>query len=215
MVFHVINRGNRRDRIFWKHSDFKSFERIIIEVMEHVDTRLLSYCLMPNHWYMVVWPLKDGDLGRFVHRVTTTHVRRSHLHTDRVGTGHLYQGIYKSFPIQNDHHLYTVMRYVERNPLRAGLVEQAEEWEWSSFWAQTKNSRRRDKPSLSDWPIERPSDWPTVVNTPLTMTELSHVRVSINRGRPYGNQNWQQNTAQQLRLTSTLHPRGRPSEKRG
>jgi putative transposase len=150
-----------------------------------------------------------------VHRVTTTHVRRSHLRTDRVGTGHLYQGIYRSFPIQTDNHLFTVLRYVERNPLRAGLVEETGDWAWSSFYGQPNSHCETRRPALSDWPIEKPIDWNSIVNTPLTMAEIEQVRFSVNHGRPYGNQTWQLDTAHRLGLASTLRPRGRPPKKRG
>lgn len=118
MIFHVLNRGNARDRIFDGDGGFAAFEKVLAETQSEVFVRILSYCLMPNHWHLVLWPLKDGDLGRFMQRLTTTHVRRWHLHHHTVGTGHLYQGTYKSFPIEEDDHLYTVLRYVERNPVR-------------------------------------------------------------------------------------------------
>src|SRR5690606_10261916 len=76
------------------------------------------------------WPYRDGDLPRWMQWVTTCHVRRYHRHYK--GSGHVWQGRYKSFPSQNDAHLLTVLRYVERNPVRAGLVERAEQWAYSS-----------------------------------------------------------------------------------
>ena len=125
MIFHVLNRGNARDRIFDDDADYAAFEKVLAETQAETFVRILSYCLMPNHWHLVLWPLKDGDLGRFMQRLTTTHVRRWHLHHHSVGTGHLYQGTYKSFPIEEDDHLYTVLRYVERNAVRPTLVERA------------------------------------------------------------------------------------------
>ena len=90
MIFHVLNRGNGRDEIFSKEEDYAAFEKILLETQEQVFVRILSDCLMPNHWHLVLWPLHDGDLGRFMQRLTTTHVRRWHLHHHSVGTGHLY-----------------------------------------------------------------------------------------------------------------------------
>ncbi len=132
-VFHVLNRGNGRMRIFDKDGDYRAFETLLSESLNRFRLRLLCYCLMPNHWHLVLWPRADGDLGRFMQRLTTTHVRRWHLHRHTVGHGHLYQGLYKSFPIQQDEHFLTVCRYVERNPLRANLVERAQDWHWSSL----------------------------------------------------------------------------------
>ena len=102
MIFHVLNRGNARDQIFDRDSDYAAFEKVLAESQEQVSVRILSYCLMPNHWHLVLWPFRDGDLGRFMQRLTTTHVRRWQLHHRSVGTGHLYQGTYKSFPVEED-----------------------------------------------------------------------------------------------------------------
>jgi REP element-mobilizing transposase RayT len=126
MVFHVLNRANARHRIFEHADDYSAFERVMSDTVEHTAMRILSYCIMPNHWHMLLWPRRKGDLGAFMQRLTTTHVRRWHLYRDSVGMGHLYQGTYKSFPVEQDEHLLAVFRYVERNALRAELVDRAE-----------------------------------------------------------------------------------------
>src|SRR5262249_8247 len=102
--------------------------------------RLLAYCVMPNHWHLVLWPHHDGDLSEFLRWLTVTHTQRWHAHHHTAGTGPLYQGRFKSFPIQADESLLSVCRYVERNPLRAGLVRQAETWRWGSLWHRVKGS---------------------------------------------------------------------------
>ncbi len=216
-VFHVLNRGNARMQIFDDTSDYRAFEQVLAETQERFRMRLLSYCLMPNHWHMVLWPRGDGDLGRFMQRLTTTHVRRWHLHRHTVGDGHLYQGIYKSFPIQQDEHFLTVCRYVERNALRANLVERAEDWRWSSLAVSRMSAARRrgDKcPSLADWPVDRPRGWCRLVNKPQTDEEQEALHRAVQRGRPYGTPSWQERTAQRLGLQSTMRPRGRPAKKR-
>src|SRR5215211_2140173 len=88
-VFHVLNRGNRRGQIFDDDGDFAAFERVLAETLVLVPLRLLAYCLMPNHWHLLLWPTADGQLGRFMHRLTVTHVRRwhAHRHTDADGAG--------------------------------------------------------------------------------------------------------------------------------
>ena len=134
MIFHAHNRGNARDRIFDDDADYAAFERVLAEVPSELPVRILAYCLMPNHWHLILWPLRDGCLGRFRQRVTTTHVRRWHLHRDTVRAGHLYQGTYKSFPIEEGDHLSAVPRYVERNPVRPTMVKRAEDWKSGSLW---------------------------------------------------------------------------------
>ena len=121
MVYHVLNRANARMPIFEKAEDYDAFERILDEAVRRVRMRLLAYCAMPNHWHMVVWPREDGDLSAFVGWLTLTHTQRWHAHRHSVGTGHVYQGRFKSFLVESDEHLWTVCRYVEGNALRAGL----------------------------------------------------------------------------------------------
>jgi putative transposase len=215
MIFHVLDRGNARDQIFHKDSDYAAFEKVLAETQEQISLRILSYCVMPNHWHLVLWPRRDGDLGRFMQRLTTTHVRRWHLHRRTVGTGHLYQGTYKSFPIEADEHLYTVLRYVERNPVRPTLVDRAEEWRWSSLWRLLHPSDNDAKPVLCPWPIPRPSDWLARVNRALTKKEVEAVHVSVARGRPFGTETWQERTAKRLGLESTFRSRGRPRKTDG
>jgi len=212
MIFHVLNRGNAAAPIFLEDADYAAFERAMAETMTRVPMRLLAYCLMPNHWHLVLWPVKDGDLARFVQRLTTTHVRRWHLHRNTVGSGHLYQGTYKSFPIKDDDHLLTVLRYVERNPVRPTLASRADEWRWSSLWRRRHPADDADKPALCPWPIERPTDWLARVNRAISKKELEAIRISVVRGRPFGDEEWQKRTAKRLGLESTFRPRGRPKK---
>ena len=146
-------------------------------------------------------------------RLTTTHVRRWHLHRNSVGSGHLYQGTYKSFPVQNDSHFLTVCRYVERNPLRAGLVERAVHWRWGSLGSQTVTGTNADRPPLSDWPLTKPRNWMSLVNRPQTQAEEDALRLSVQRRRPFGCPTWQRRIARRLNLATTSRPRGQPAKR--
>jgi putative transposase len=115
-VYHALNRSNARAPIFLKDGDYEAFERVMVKSLEHVaGMRLVAYCLMPNHWHLVLWPRRDGELSDFMHWLTLTHTQRWHAHYRDVGSGHLYQGRFKSFPIEADDHYFAVSRYVERN----------------------------------------------------------------------------------------------------
>jgi putative transposase len=212
MTFHVINRGNAREPLFVSDAEYAAFEKLMAETVDRVAMRVLGYCLMPNHWHLVLWPKEDGDLGRFIQRLTTTHVRRWHLDRQTVGLGHLYQGTYKSFPVEEDEHLLTVLRYVERNPVRPTLVPRAERWRWSSLWRWLHPDENSDRPQVCPWPIERPADWLARVNRTLTSKELEALHESVVRGRPFGDLDWQKRTAKRLGLESTFRPRGRPKK---
>ena len=209
-VFHVLNRGNDRRELFTRDSDYLAFLRVLTDTAERVPVRILAWCLMPNHWHLLLWPVEDGQLGDFMQRLTTTHVRRWRLHRHSVGSGHLYQGTYKSFPVEKDEYFYTVGRYVERNPLRAGLVRRAEDWTWSSLGSRHSPEALTESPPLSPWPVVRPRNWAALVNEPQTEAELEALRASVQRGRPFGSPSWQKRTAKRLGLESTFRPRGRP-----
>ncbi|MGH9147878.1 MAG: transposase, partial [Vicinamibacterales bacterium] len=205
LLFHILNRGVRRHRVFDQAQDYRAFESLLGEAINKIAMRLLVYCLMPNHWHLVVWPADSQELSKFMHWLTLTHTQRWHAAHGTGGTGSLYQGRYKSFPIQNGFHFFTVCRYVERNAVRAGLVERAEDWPWSSLARRCKNCQDN---WLSDWPVPRPIDWLELVNRPENLTELTALREAVKRGSPFGDQAWTCSTATQLGLQSALRVRG-------
>ena len=170
-----------------------------------LPTRVLGYCLLPNHFHLVLWPRADGDLSHWMQWLLTAHVRRYHRHYG--GSGHVWQGRFKAFPIQQDPHLLTALRYVERNALRAGLVARAQDWAWSSvaLWS------REDRPAyLVEGPVQRGPNWVRDVNRPMGDRELAVLRQSVKRGAPFGALPWAQRMAVRLGLESTLRSRGRP-----
>jgi REP-associated tyrosine transposase len=208
-IYHVLNRANARLTIFDDAADYEAFESVLLQAVERSGTRLLAYCIMPNHWHLLVWPRKDGELSRFLGWLTLTHTQRWHAHRHSAGSGHLYQGRFKSFPVEDDEHFYTVARYVERNAARANLVRRAEQWRWGSLFHWLRGSAD-DQRLLTAWPLPRQANWVQHVNEPLTEAELTAVRRSIDRGSPFGGSNWCQRTVERLRLEATLRPRGRP-----
>lgn len=212
MLFHVLNRGVGRMQIFRGEQDYDAFHRVVEETLRVAPIRICSYCWMPNHWHFVLWPERDGELSRFMQRMANMHTQRWQRAKLRVGYGHLYQGRFKSFSIESDEHFYSVVRYVERNALRAGLVGRAEDWRWGSLYQRTQQSRG---PLLADWPLPQPSDWTEYVNLPQTEAELEAIRRCVRRGSPYGSATWAERTADELGLQSTLRRRGRPRKDRG
>jgi putative transposase len=207
MVYHVLNRGNARMRLFHKPADYEAFERVLAESLERYPIDLFTYCVMPNHWHLVVRPRTAEALGRWMGWVGVTHVRRHHEHYERRGGGHLYQGRFKSFPVSEDGYFLALCRYVEANALRARLVERAEQWQWNGLWR--RRHRRKDLP-LADWPVERPRGWLEIVQASLSREALSILRTSVQRGRPLGSAEWVTKTAARLGLDYTLRDPGRP-----
>jgi putative transposase len=211
LIYHVLNRANARMTIFEQDAEYEAFEKVLQEAVERTQTRLLAYCIMPDHWHLIVWPKQHGELSRFVGWLTLTHTQRWHAHRHSRGSGHVYQGRFKSFPVQRDEHFYTACRYVERNALRAKLVERAEQWRWSSFYRR-KLSKAGEKSWLSAWPLERPRRWAALVNGAETEAELAAVRRSVNRGCPLGEKTWTDKMVRRLGLEMTLRPHGRPKK---
>lgn len=211
IAYHVMNRTWGKLDLFEDAGDYEAFERVLVEAVgREPSMRVCAYCLMPNHFHLVLWPKGDGQLSRFMQWVSMTHAQRWHAHRRTGGRGHLYQSRFKSFPVQRDEHFLSVCRYVERNPLRANLVARAEDWRWGSLWARTGQPPAPTRPILADWPVDRPRDWTAWVNRPQDEKELAALRLSRDRGRPYGTDRWSAATAAKLGIQSALRPIGRP-----
>jgi REP-associated tyrosine transposase len=213
LVYHVLNRANGRREIFQSAADYRAFENALAEIQQRVPMRVLAWCLMPNHWHLLLWPKGDGDLSNYMRLVTLTHTQRWHAFRRSAGTGHLYQGRFKSFVVQHDGHFLTVCRYVEANALRASLVGRAEKWRWCSLSQQCEDASR-GRPRLHEWPVARPRDWTEYVNEAAKPADLEALRRSAQRGTPYGQATWVEQVAGKLGLRSTLRPPGRPKKKR-
>jgi putative transposase len=205
ICYHVVNRGNNRAKVFHKPEDLSAFVTTIADACEYRPMRVLSYCVMPNHFHLVLWPLHDLDLSRWMQWLLSAQVRR--YHRDHGGSGHVWEGRFRCFPIQPDHHLLSVMRYVESNPVRAKLAKRAENWRWSSL-GYGPDRIQLFKPAPA--PIKRGRNWLEKVNTPFPPAELQRIRQSVNRGTPLGTDPWVQETAALLGLESSMRPRGRP-----
>lgn len=183
-IYHALNRGNARQTIFHQEEDFAAFERVISEGLERFKVKLFSYQWMSNHWHMVLSPQLEGEMSRFLYWTTMTHSARYHARYLTAGEGHVYQGRYKSFPIEDDVHFLTACRYVERNALAGKLVLRAEDWRWGSLW----NWRGSDSVvRLSSWPVARLPNCIERVNMSMAAKEEKQFKQSIERGCPLGN----------------------------
>ena len=205
--YHVLNRGNNRTTVFSNPDEFESFQRLMKRAQARRPLEVAAACLMPNHFHLVVKPLASSDLASWLHWLLTTHASRHHRKNG--SSGRIWTGRFKAFPIQDDRHLLTVVRYVERNALRAKLVPRAEAWRWGSLrW------RLEQHPAfvLSPLPASLPVNWLEFVNAPQTPGELADLRRCVNRGSPYGSPHWVGQTASALGLTPTLGRRGRPKQ---
>jgi REP-associated tyrosine transposase len=207
VIYHVLNRGNGRMNLFHKDQDFAAFEAVLSQGLERYPVDLLTYCLMNNHWHLLLRPRRDRALSELMRWIGVTHVRRHHAHFHARGGGHLYQGRFKSFPVQNDEHFLTVCRHIEANAVRAGATRDAANWRWCGVYARGKPGKPL---KLTPWPLDRPRNWSAILNGGLEEPTLKRIRESVNRGRPFGEESWVHSIAERLGLQSTLRKPGRP-----
>jgi putative transposase len=206
-VYHVLNRCVGRSKLFHSRKDHLAFQTCLIETLQVVPIRLLTYTVMSNHWHLLLEPEEDGQLARFMMRLTNRHVRRWLTAHKQVGTGHLYQGRFKSFPCQSDDHLLTVARYIDRNPRRANAAERAELWPWGALGQHQLPPEFRVP--LAEFPIDRPADWLKFVHEPQTLAEEEAIRRCIRQSHPFGSEQWIRGNQKRL-AWSPPKPRGRP-----
>jgi putative transposase len=177
-----VNRANDRQRLFFDHSDYKEFVGLLREAQERTQVRICAYVLMPNHWHLVLWPRTDRCISSFMHWLTAVHGMRTRRRSDTVGCGHVYQDRFRAFPVESSSYYWNVVRYVEANPLRARLVTDARAWLWSSLC-----QRLAPEQSIPlEGPMELPPNWWEFVNAILPDPELAALRLSVERGHPYG-----------------------------
>jgi putative transposase len=207
--YHFINRANKQAKVFHGPADYDRFLQLVGEAQTRVDISILGYCLMPNHVHLVVRPKSAADLSKWAHWLFSSHAHR--YHAQHASNGHVWQGRFKTFAIQADQHLLTVLRYVERNALAGKLVTRAEDWRWGSLrWRGTHAA----PVMLSACPIELPSYWIDFVNQAQTAAELAEIRTCVNRQRPFGSMDWVKSAACQLQNDQSLDPIGRPRRHR-
>ena len=168
-IFHVGNRGVRRQALFARASDYRAFVNILREGLNKFPVRLIAYCLMPNHWHVLLGPEDPAIVSKLMHWVTTTHSIRWHRHRQSTGMGPVYQNRSWSAPMKDDVNLVHVCRHIERNALKARLVTRAEDWPWSSL-------SERVWPT-GCLPVVRPRflysrAWVDYVNTPQVVHDL-------------------------------------------
>jgi len=204
---HVLNRGNGRQNVFHKDGDFQAFLNLLVEAKERYSIKIYAWCLMTNHFHLLLCPENGDDLSRAMQWLMTSHVRRYHRHHN--SSGHIWQGRYKSFLVQDDEHLQAVTRYVERNPVTAGMVSRAIEWAWSSH---AERLGETDKRIVSELPLPFAGNWEEFVNAEMSEKEQQTFAESITRQAPFGSMEWRQKMCEKFGLESTIRAKGRPKK---
>jgi putative transposase len=173
-VSHTMNRAQPNELLFDTADAYRAFLRLMAEVHAKTRIRILAYCLMPNHWHFVLWPEEDRQVTAFVGRMTMTHAKRLRRFRENEGSGAVYPGRFLSVPLPAELNVYRALRYVERNPIRAGLTRRAEAWPWSSAAPGAESVI-----AVAPWPLGRPKDWLSFINQEEPGTELESLRTTM------------------------------------
>jgi putative transposase len=176
-VVHVYNRGNDKRLLFERARDFEEFLRLVAWAKAVCPVRIVAYCIMSNHWHFVFWVEVEWDVSAFMHRLTTTHAKRWRRKTDTIGYGHVYGDRFKASTIFNERYYFNCLRYVEQNPLAAGLVHSPKDWRWSSLAERLGNRRG----ILDADPLGVPIDWCELVARPLPEHDKEEIRKTLKR----------------------------------
>jgi putative transposase len=184
MLYHVVNRAAERRRIFQESRDYAAFLAILAAARTKFPVELLAYCLMPNHWHLVLRPLEARALSAYMHWVTARHACQHRFTTGTAGCGHVYQGRFRSSLVARESYYWNVLRYVEANPVRANLVTRAEEWTWGSLFERQHSGGSVSL--LAAPPIALPANWCDIVNREIDSVDLAQLRESLNGCRSMG-----------------------------
>jgi putative transposase len=133
-LYHVMSRGNFRATIFFDDDHYAHYLELLARVARRRDWQVLDWCLIPNHYHLLI-QLTDNGLSAGMRELNGCFSRWSNLRTGRTRTGHVFRNRFGSVEISDDGHLFEVMRYIPNNPVKAGLVNSAEEWRWSGYRA--------------------------------------------------------------------------------
>lgn len=206
IAHHVVQRGNRRQAIFFDDSDRRAYLRLLAGACARHATNCLAWCLMDNHVHLILVPAGADGLRAPLASVNTAYSQR--INRARNLTGHLFQGRFASYPM-DDAHLMVAARYVENNPVAAGLVGRAEAWPWSSARAHVE--RRAD--GLTDVAAlgAHVSDWNAMLRRGLEAGDGGEaVEQALRRGRPVGARAWLAGLAERPEMPVEPPRRGRP-----
>jgi putative transposase len=179
-VFHVVNRGVERRKVFFTDRDYQRFVSLLRDGKERAPVKVFGFCVMPNHFHIMIEPETKEALGAYMHWVTGRYAAEFRMRTDTRGLGHVFQQRYWSRPCDGVDSFFIMLRYVEANAHRSALVTRAEDWQWGSLCARQKG----DSSVLDESPFELPGCWAALVNRPQLDRELAFARFKPKRGRP-------------------------------
>ena len=179
---HVTQRGSRRQQTFFDEDDYSAYLDLIAEQLPRAGADVLAYCLMPNHVHLILVPHNERSLATLLRKAHARYARR--INERHEWQGHLWQERFHSF-VMDEEHLLAAVRYVELNPVRAGLCERADEWPWSSVHFHLHGSV---DPLMGDDRMHQYiDDWATYLDETCLNAKIGQLRRHTRNGRPAGN----------------------------
>ena len=209
---HVTQRGVRSMRVFFSDGDREEYLSLLAAAGERFGLTFWAWCLMSNHVHFVSVPREEESLAR---TFGEAHRRYTRLVNFRQKVrGHLFQERFHSCPVQRDGHLLAAARYVEMNPVKAGLVQRAEDWPWSS--AGFNAGRRRSDPLAGPNPLrEMVGSWRRFLRTEEEEVAEERIERHLRTGRPLGGTRWVRQLERTLERPLAPRRPGRPRKRGG
>lgn len=199
-VFHVMNRSAKQLTLFEAPDDYDLFLQVLLDAESVCPIRLLEYCVMPNHWHLLVWPERDDELSRYMRWITGVHGQRWRRALGQPGKGAVYQGRYRWVAVQDGNHYDVARRYIQQNPVRAGLVEEPDQWAWSS----ASRAGRHPRPTLHQGPLADDPQADLSTSRSLDADLAQQMRESLRSGQPFGDARWSRALEVRTWLTAVL-----------
>jgi putative transposase len=180
-TYHVVNRAAFGQVLYEDFGEYLAYIRLMAWALDQSPIQLFAFCLMPNHVHLLLRTPEEPAMSAFMHRLTMTHALRLRGWRGTRGRGAVYQSRFRASLVANDTYFYRAVRYVERNPVRARLVERVEDWMWSS----ASPVGMLQGVELAPWPLPRPRDWQAYVNDVEPQPDLHFMRVRVERREPF------------------------------
>ncbi len=218
LIYNASNRGNNGADVFTANRDREGFLESIGQTQARYPFRLFGYCLMRNHFHLLLQPEPGQSISRILQSLSVAHTWRYHRH--HRSSGHVWQGRFKGASVQDDEHLLVVLRYIEANPVRASLVADAGDFQWSSFQHHGLGQADALLSSFAEWERSGPTEaerrrrWRARVRRAQGEDELKAIRDSLVSGRPLGQAEWVEQIAERLGIDPHPRPRGRPRKEK-
>jgi putative transposase len=208
---HVTQRGNNKQDVFFVDDDRRVYLDLLHEQSDRFGLKIAGYCLMANHVHLVATPSGEVSLAKVIGRTDflyTQYVNRLHRRS-----GHLWQNRFYSCAL-DEVHLWRALCYIERNPVRAGLVRRAWDYPWSSAGAHTGGADVSGPLDLAEWArLWTPDKWRAELRSPEDAQGVSRIRLSTHRGRPLGSDSFLSKLEHRLGCRLRPLPVGRPKRR--